>query len=216
VSAAPTAARPDLRNTLPAAITLWFRWQQGELGAPARLQWQVEDDRYLLSLETVDGAAQRPAAWLRSRGSLVAAGLAPERHTARRSPGSERALTFVREAPGPRVLFSARTEAAEVSPDTQDSLSWLPQLLAHVAAGDTQVMLPVAEVGGSVQTWLLMAEASEPWLWRRRVSGSEQTEITLWLSPTPPHWPVRLRMAPAWGPALELHQATPSDGASFE
>jgi len=206
----------DLRPYLPPAAALAYRWQQGALDEPALLQWHPEGEHYSLRLSTPGTEVPRPAAWWHSQGRLDTTGVLPARHTARRSPGSERALTFVRDERTQQVLFSARTTATPVPPQAQDSLSWLPHFMALVAAGQRQALITVAEVGGSVQDWWLQADPAEPWRWDRSAETLEQTQVTLWLCPQPPHWPARLRLVPAWGAAMELQLTTPCDGASFE
>lgn len=213
-AAAPTQAL-DLRPYLPAPLVLDFLWQQGPATQPARLHWQIETDSFMLSLETTPDTPARAASWLRSQGGLQAQGLAPARHTVRRAPASERALTFIREGADVAVAFSARTYTRQVSDDVQDTLSWLPQWLARLAASRAEQPLEVAHVEGHVHRWQFMPDAADPWHWQT-TNMPDQTSVELWLSAEAPHWPTRMIVTPAWGAAWVLWRPAPQAGAPDE
>lgn len=205
----------DLRPHLPAPVVLDLLWQQGPVTRPAKLHWQIEANRFMLSLETTPDPPARSASWLRSQGSVQALGLAPARHTVRRAPASERALTFIREGAQVEVAFSAHTYTRLAPADVQDALSWLPQWLARLAAGRAEQTLEVAHVEGHIHPWQFTPDAADPWHWQT-TDVPDQTRAELWLSPEVPHWPTRMIITPAWGAAWVLRRPTPQTGAPDE
>lgn len=213
--ATPPPHTPNLLPYLPAPVVLNLLWQQGPATRPARLRWQIDADGFVLSLETTPETPARSASWLRSQGSLRVHGLAPARHSVRQAPGSEQALTFIREGGDVAVAFSARTYTRPAPADVQDALSWLPQWLARLAAGRPEQPIEVADVAGRVHPWQFRPDEADPWHWRTE-AVADQTAIELWLQPEAPHWPLRMVITPAWGAPWVLWRSAPQAGAVDE
>ncbi|MEO8297766.1 MAG: hypothetical protein ABI574_08150 [Burkholderiales bacterium] len=214
------AGTPPLPFRLPPSQTLQFQAQQGSQSTTAVLRWQQDGDHYDLTLDA-PGLIH-----LHSEGRVDAFGLAPERHTERRPPRSERALSMPRGAEGQAnaVLYSTRSTPGTWTPGLQDRLSWLVQLQAWLTtlppgAHARDWPLQVTGVGGDVQQWLLQPQAGdEPddaGLLRYRQTPAQpyDSRVEAWFDTQPPHWPARLRLGAYRGEVLELRRLPANAGS---
>jgi hypothetical protein len=190
------AAPPRYPTRVPPPARWRFTVQRGGASGEGVWDWSVADGRYRSHLQAVlDG---RPLLDQSSEGALDADGLAPERLLERGRGRSARAVNFQRERA--LVSFSGSRRAWALWPATQDGLSWLPQLLAVLAArpgwaaGDT-LRLAVARADGELASWDWRLEDTRPWQghpawhWVREPDRPYDHRIELWLDPHPPHWP---------------------------
>ncbi len=205
------AAAPAL--TAPPSVRLHYRMAKGPLSGTGQIDWQRDADTYRMRLEArvpVFGQIFLET----STGRLDASGLAPLRHTERRVKRSERAVSFVRDQGPPRILFSARTGQAPLTPGAQDRLSWIAQLATRMAAppdgpwrSGQRIEMDVASTGGDVQHWVftvLGQDSAGLWQLRREPDSPHDTRAEVWVDPRLHHWPVRIRMGEPGSEPLEL------------
>jgi hypothetical protein len=195
---------PVYATRLPDSASLRCRLQRGVAVGASRLQWQRDDSRYALRLDTEWPGL--PAQGSASRGRIDADGVAPLRHAELRRAREQRAVNFQREAG--RITFSGPQLAYALPPGAQDRLSWMVQLPAIVEA-DTAL----ARAGASV-TMFIAGTRGDAEAWRFEVLGSEalalpagtvpqalrlrreptrpyDTQVEVWLDPARQHLPVR-------------------------
>ena len=197
-------------------MTLHYEVRRGETSGHARLDWQVRDDgRYAIELRAVDAnnaGRPMPAAltphWT-SRGTLDAAGIAPERFAVSRRGRERHAANFQREAG--IVTFAGPARTWPLVQGVQDRLSWMLQLAAVLQAD------PALEAAGASVSMMVVGAHGDADIWTFTALGTESIEgphgepiaavllqresrhvhdprVQVWLAPDMYHLPVRLRL----------------------
>lgn len=199
-AAAPAPAEghwPRYATRPPPSRTLHFSVSRGDEQGEGRWEWQHDGQRFQSTLSAE--LAGRRLIEQHSLGGFDEHGLAPERGLERQARGAPRAVNFQRERGW--LSFSGRPEAWALPDGAQDRLSWLPQLLAVLAAqphwtvGAT-LRLPVAGADGDLGAWdwtLIDTDAldGQPALhWQRPARRPYDHRIDLWLEAEAPHWPL--------------------------
>lgn len=190
-------AWPRYATRLPPPRTLRFAVSRGEARGEGRWEWQHDGQRFSSHLSAeLDG---RRLIEQHSQGGFDGHGLAPERALEREARGAARAVNFQREQGW--LSFSGRAQAWALPEGAQDRLSWLPQLLAVLAAqpqwavGAT-LRLPVAGADGDLGAWDWTLVDTEPLdgqpalHWQRPARRPYDHRIDLWLEAQAPHWPL--------------------------
>ena len=215
----PGGEAPPLYPTqLPPAVVLSYALDRGGAAGSAELRWQPGDDGYTLTL-----SGGRSAGWafeLASRGTVDAAGVAPDRFTDRRRRSGVLAVNFQRDSG--RISFSRPALEWPLPEGAQDRLSWMLQLPAVVAAdparfaAGAQVQLFVVGARGDAETWVFEVLGSAPLelpagrvdaalQLRREPRRPHDQRVEVWLDPARHHLPVQMRMTPLpGGPPMEL------------
>lgn len=229
------AAPPVYATRVPAPTTLRYavhRLAAGgavvrpEAAAEALLQWRHDGTRYLASL-SISGT-RRPLLEQSSRGSFDANGLAPERFVDRRRGRLVGAAHFRRDSE--RISFSGPTHDFPAWPGAQDRLTWLPQLVAVVAAGaagqamPAEISLFVADARGLARLWEFQSLGVETVpgpngpAQALHLSRSQQRpddlRVEVWLDPSHDFWPLRLTQTAPFGGAtldLQLREMLPAE-----
>ena len=204
--AGPLAQRPVYPTRPPPSALLHFAVRRGEAEGHGQWLWQADAGRYSSHLQA--DLAGRPALDHLSRGGFDAAGLAPERMVEQQRQRPVRAVNFQRDKG--LVSFSGSARQWGLHPGTQDRASWLPQLLAVVAAhrtawrpGDT-VSLAVAGSRGDLDDWRFVLADAAPHSsgtedadaalhWVREPRRPYDSRVEVWLTQAAPHWPLRLQ-----------------------
>lgn len=198
---------PVYATRLPPPARLQYSLQRGGHSGLAELDWSWSEGRYQLSLQGL-GPAAAQASWV-SRGTLDAAGIAPDRYTENRRGREIRAANFQREVG--RISFSGPSAEYPLVAGAQDRLSWLIQLGAVLAANpglaETQAQIQVFVVGtrGDAETWvftvigrenLALPGATVPQAVHllREPRRPYDTQAHVWLDPAQHHLPVRLHL----------------------
>ena len=200
-SASPAPVYP---TRIPASVQLHFTLRRGDVVGEANLDWRVEDDGYVLQLQT--SMPHGRAAEQRSQGGFDSAGLAPLRLADRRRGRDVRAANFQREHG--KISFSGPRQEWPLYGGAQDRVSWLVQLVAIVGAAPealhegAEVLMWVASARGALGIWRFEVRGREPpssgdarsvwWLVREPVHPYD-VRVEVWLDPDRSYWPVRLR-----------------------
>ena len=202
------------RTAVAPSVQLRYRVERGDLVGSAELSWQVQDGTYEARLDIVYEGSQRMA--LRrvsqvSLGRIDAAGIAPQRHTARRPRAGMQAVNFEREAGA--VSFSGPSWRLALAEGAQDGLSWMLQLAAVAeaeperATAGGEIVLTVVGIRGEARPWRFRFEptasgqegasavVSDKWV--REPSEPYDARLEVWLDPARHHLPLRLRSAAA-------------------
>jgi hypothetical protein len=202
---AADAPPPVYRTRIPASALLQFTLQRGDVLGEASLDWQVDGERYALSLHAV--LPQGRTIEQRSQGTFDTAGVAPVRLADRRSGRDVRAANFQREHQA--VSFSGPRWQLPLVAGAQDRLSWLVQLVAIAAASPerlqegAEVSLWVVGTRGAASTWRFEVRgqealshtmpATQAWRLVREPTHPYDLRIEVWLDPQRQHWPARMR-----------------------
>jgi hypothetical protein len=199
-------------------VRLRFAVQRGEppneQRGEAQWLWQHDGQRFVSRLQSA--LAGRSALDHQTRGEFDAAGLAPLRMLESQRGRAVRAVNFQRDKG--LLSFSGSTRQWALWPGAQDRASWLPQLLAVVAARGAwvpgqQIELAVASPRGELDRWVFtLADNEGPPLpegasphqpegaaparalhWLRQPLRPYDSRVDLWLDAAAPHWPLALR-----------------------
>lgn len=228
-TAGPAAALPVYATRLPPPMRLRYALQRGAAAGEAQLDWHRDGQQYALLLQrTLQGRALEGA---RSRGSIDADGVAPERLAALRAGREARAANFRRDVQ--RISYSGPTHQHPLWPGAQDRLSWMIQLPAVLEANPAlrrpgaRITLFVAGTGGDAEAWHFDVAGAEPLalpagpvsaalrLVREPARPYDQ-RIDVWLDPARAHLPVQVRLQTVPGPqdaATEWRLAAAEAGA---
>lgn len=223
----PDTARPLPRHaaTLPPAFEAVFQLRRGALAGQARWQFAPDGGRYRLELQT--RVLGREIGHLRSEGRVAAAGLEPLRFVEGRRGRDQRAVNFLRDAPGGgQIRFSGPGTVLPLPEGVQDRISWLLQLAA-IAEAEPRLRQRGAEVAmwvvgprGDADVWTFVVAGTEtladddgravPALALRREPGRAwDTEVRVWLDPAARHLPLRATWRHAGeGGAVELARSS--------
>ena len=193
------AAPPVYATRVPPSMDLDFDIERGHQRGQGHWHWSVDPAGYTSVLQASLG--DRPWLEQRSQGGLDAAGLAPQRMVERPAARSARAVNFQRDKA--LVSYSGNTRTDVLWPGIQDKLSWLPQLLAILAARaewpeGTELQLATASPRGDVALWrwhLVDGRAPRPvpgrvWHWVREAPQPYDYRVDLWVSAQAPHQPL--------------------------
>ncbi len=213
-------APPTYRTSPPPALTLHYTVSRGQRVGDARLDWRLGDDgRYEIELRgAAEGqtsprhGAATPSAlaphWT-SRGTLDAAGIAPDRFAVARRGRERHAANFQREAG--IVSYAGPARTWPLAPGAQDRVSWMIQLAAVLQAEPAltstgqQISMMVVGAHGDADLWTFTALAPE----RMEGPGGEEFDVVplhrparhahdpqvqVWVAPALHHLPVRLRL----------------------
>jgi hypothetical protein len=209
---------PVYRTRLPPAARVDYRLSRGGISGSGVLDWRPEARAYTLRLE---GSVPIIGTLLvqTSRGSLDAAGLAPERFTDKRLRRSEQAANFQRNVG--KVTFSGAPAEWPVRPGMQDRLSVMLQLSAiangwggRVPAEGEHWRIPVVGARGDARVWSLRFEGPQTvetpdgpvqaLHFLREPESPYDTRAEFWLDPARSFLPVRARLTDGRGDAFEL------------
>lgn len=197
------AAPPTYPTRPPPPVRLRFAVQRGEQHGEAQWLWQHDGRAFVSQLQSA--LPGRTALDHLTRGEFDGAGLAPERMVESQRGRAVRAVNFQRDK---GVLsFSGSTRQWALWPGAQDRASWLPQLLAVVAARNgwapgQQIELAVASPRGDLDRWAFtLADLQGPGdgapaaalHWVRQPLRPYDSRVELWLDRAAPHWPLALQ-----------------------
>lgn len=221
---AAAVSLPVYPTRIPPSARLSYALQRGAVTGEASLDWQVDGDRYRLQLQST--LSQGRPVDRHSEGGFDAAGLAPLRLADQQRGRDVRAANFQRERG--LVSFSGPRWEWPLYAGTQDSLSWLVQLVAIAAAAPDSLregaVLSMWVVGtrGALSAWrfevrgreTLSVAAGDAWLLVREPEHPYDLRIELWLDPARGHWPARMRQAqvPGGEPLQWLLRDEPAAG----
>jgi Protein of unknown function (DUF3108) len=154
-STTTSIAASNLQPPLTGSGTTHFRFVYDGVDGHATLHWQLDEDRYRLTLTRRAGSRELPQ-W-HSEGQLGPHGLMPSTHRVTQSGRSRESMQFMREPDSDRAMLVIGARRHELPPGTQDRLSWWLQLSAMAAANADlrtgQVLrIPVAGAQG-VHDW---------------------------------------------------------------
>ena len=222
------AALPTYRTSPPPALDLHYEVRRGESSGAALLAWRIDDEgRYLLELSSVGGTQQRaaPASGLAphwsSRGTLDAAGIAPERFAVSRRGRERHAANFRRDAG--IVSFAGPARTWPLVAGAQDRLSWMLQLASvlqadpSLAAAGATISMMVIGAHGEAGVWTFTVSGQTPvegpggasmpaWHLRRESAQAHDPQVEVWVAPALHHLPVRLKLSvPRSGESTEFH-----------
>jgi hypothetical protein len=214
--AAAPPAPPGYRTRLPPSLSLHYEVRRGEASALARLDWSLDGDgHYAIELRaTTDDPATRPKPaaltphWT-SRGTLDAAGIAPERFAVSRRGRERHAANFQRDAG--IVTFAGPGQTWPLVEGAQDRLSWMVQLSAvlqadpALAQAGATVSMVVVGAHGDADVWTFVASGAqtiegprgEPVvavLLQRESRHLHDPQVQVWLAPDMHHLPLRMRL----------------------
>jgi hypothetical protein len=208
--------RPPLYATTPAdqPLKLNYRVERGDDAGTGQLSWEPQPDGRYRARFWGEAGGSALMDWL-SRGSLAAAGLAPERMVERQRGVEVRAVNFQRDQGV--ISFSGSSRAVPLHPGAQDRVSVLWQLAAIAQAhpgglpAGLQLRLQVAGTRGQAEEWRfevtgierlgLAGGALEAVHLVREPARPYDQRIELWLAPQAGHVPVGLRFTPVPGKA---------------
>jgi hypothetical protein len=201
----PAAAPPTYPTRPPPPAQLHFNVIRGADQGRAEWLWQHDGQHFASRWQAQ--VAGRPPLDQRSHGSFDAAGLAPARMVEMQRGRPARAVNFQRDKAV--VSFSGSTRQWALWAGAQDRVSWLPQLLAVVAARDAggkpgdRLQLAVAGPRGDLDLWTFtLVDRATPddegvtgpaLHWVREPQRPYDSRVDVWLAQAWPHWPLALQ-----------------------
>ena len=197
------AAPPTYPTRLPPPVHLRFAVQRGEQQGEAEWRWQHDGLHFSSHLQSA--LPGRTPLDHQTRGEFDSAGLAPVRMLESQRGRAVRAVNFQRDKG--LVSFSGSARQWALWPGAQDRASWLPQLLAVVAARSAwvpgqQIELAVASPRGELDRWAFtLADRQGPdddqgggaLHWVREPLRPYDSRVDVWLGKVAPHWPLALQ-----------------------
>jgi hypothetical protein len=197
------AAPPTYPTRPPPPARLHFAVQRGEQQGQAEWLWQHDGLHFVSHLQSA--LPGRSPLDHQTRGEFDGAGLAPVRMLESQRGRAVRAVNFQRDKG--LVSFSGSARQWALWPGAQDRASWLPQLLAVVAARNAwtpgqQIELAVASPRGELDRWAFTqvddlgpdaGQRGAALHWVREPLRPYDSRVDVWLDRSAPHWPLALQ-----------------------